>query len=150
MSWDDFKNTSTEVKKVTYKNSNKHFYAIFRIGNKLKIVDGSLKNTLNTIKAFQKHMEREQETPNANKEIQNEILIGDKNIYGNVKEYIKDIKLRKNGVLARELLMTASPDFFKNMMPGELNKWVEDNRRWLENRFGDNVQYAILHLDEST
>jgi len=147
MSWDDFNKVASKPKKAIVRSSGpRHFYCIFRIGNKLKVVDGSLKNTLNTIKQFQKHMERQQETLNANTKISNEILIGDKNIYGTVKEYIKDVKLRKNGVLARELLMTASPDFFKSMLPGELEIWVEENRRWLGNKFGENCIYATLHL----
>ena len=147
MSWDDFKKVEAKPKNPIVRSSGqRYFYCIFRIGNKLKVVDGSLKNTLNTIKQFQKHMERQQETTNANTEISNEILIGNKNVYGAVKEYIKDVKLRKNGVLARELLMTASPDFFKSMLPGELELWVDDNRRWLDKRFGDNCIYATLHL----
>jgi len=152
MSWDDFKTPikTEKIKDITIGGTPHYFYCIFRIGNKLKVVDGNMKATLNTIKAFQKHMERQQETPNANEKIENEILIGDKNIYAKVYDHIKDVKMRKNGVLARELLMTASPDFFKNMMPGELEKWKTDNIDFLEKTFGDNCVYATLHLDEST
>jgi hypothetical protein len=151
MSWDDFKSTPTNVKDNTYRSvGQKHFYCIFRIGNKLKVVDGSMKNTLLTIKNFQKHMEREMEVPNANTKIENEILIGNKNIYGIVQEYIKDVKLRSNGVLARELLMTASPDFFKILLPGELERWKADNMKFLEKTFGTNCVYATMHIDEKT
>jgi len=148
----DFNNSSynEKLKDVTVGGNNTHFYAIFRIGNKLKVVDGSMKNTLNTIKQFQKHMERQQETLNADKTKQNEIIIGNKNIYGNVKEYVKDVKIHKNNVLARELLMTASPDFFKGMMEGELERWKNDNLKFLDKTFGDTCRYACLHLDEST
>lgn len=151
MSWDDFKSVSNDVKELTYRSvGQKHFYCIFRIGNKLKVVDGSIKNTLLTIKNFQKHMEREMEVPNANTKLENEILIGNKNIYGAVQEYIKDVKLRSNGVLARELLMTASPDFFKILLPGELERWKADNMNFLQNTFGTNCVYATMHIDEKT
>lgn len=151
MSWDDFKSMPTNVKDNIYRSvGQKHFYAIFRIGKKLKVVDGSMKNTLLTIKNFQKHMEREMEVPNANTKIRNEILIGNKNIYGIVQEYIKDVKMRSNGVLARELLMTASPDFFKILMPGELERWKTDNIKFLEKTFGSNCVYATMHIDEKT
>ena len=151
MSWDDFKMEVNDSKNPTFKGvGQRHFYAIFRIGKKYKIVDGSMKNTLNTIKGFQKHMEREMEVLNANKNIENEILIGDKNIYNLVKEYTKDIKLHKNNILARELLCTASPDFFKSLLPGQLEQWKEDNINFLKESFGTNILYSTLHKDEKT
>ena len=151
--WDDFKKPvqREKLKDITVGgNSGNYFYCIFRIGKKLKVVSGNMKGTLNTIKAFQKHMERQQETLNADKLKENEILIGSKNIYGDVKEYIKDTKMRSNGVLGRELLLTASPDFFRGMMPGELDRWKTDNIKYLEKTFGSSCVYANLHLDEST
>ena len=145
MSWEDLRNTTTHdnVKNATFKsNTSSHFYAVFRVGKKYK--------TINSIKFFAKHMEREVEVLNANTKIKNEILIGDKNIYGNVKEYIKDIKLRSNGVIARELLMTASLDFYKGLMQQDLEQWKVDNIKWLKDNYGDNCVYATLHKDEKT
>ena len=145
MSWDDFK---TPVKKEKLKditvggNTSSHFYAIFRVGKKYK--------TINSIKFFQKHMEREVEVQNADTKIKNERLIGSSNVYGDVQQYIKGIKLRSNGILARELMMTASPDFFKGLMPQDLEQWKKDNVKFLKDNFGDNCIYATLHKDEKT
>ena len=153
MSWDDFRTTppSTKVKEPLVRSTNfRHYYAIFRIGKKYKQMDGKQNSGLNLIKNFQKHMEREINVTNANANIKNEILIGDKNIYDNVQEYIKDVKLRKNSVIARELLMSASPDFFKALTPAELEIWKNNNLQWLKDNFGSNCVYSTLHKDEST
>jgi len=153
MSWDDFRTAppSTKVKEPLVRSTNHpHYYAIFRIGKKYKQMDGKQNSGLNLIQNFQKHMEREINVTNADAKIENEILIGDKNIYANVQEYIKDVKLRKNSVIARELLMTASPDFFKSLTPAELEIWKNNNVQWLKDNFGSNCLYSTLHKDEST
>jgi len=145
MSWDDFKSPAlkSDVKDFYLKSSNQgHFYAIYRIGKKHK--------EMISIRGFEKHMERNMEVLNADKNIKNEILIGNKNVNKSVKEYIKDVKLRKNSVIARELLMTASPDFFKGMMVSDLEQWKNDNINFLKDNFGANCLYATLHKDETT
>lgn len=143
MSWDDFKSVPDKTKDVTFRSTNSsHFYAIFRVGKKFK--------DINSIKHFEKHMEREINVPNADMNIKNELLIGNENIYGEVKNYIKDIKLRKNAVIARELLMTASPDFFKGLSKQDLEKWKTENIKWLQKNYGENCIYATLHKDEKT
>jgi len=95
-------------------------------------------------------MERIADVKNADKNIKNEILIGDSNVYGNVKEYIKDCKLRTNSVIGRELLITASPDFFKGLGTAELEIWKQENVKWLKSNFGENCIYSVLHKDEKT
>jgi len=145
MSWDDFRTPGAKeiLKDNTSKsNSGNYFYSIYRIGKKYK--------EMTSVRNFEKHMERNMEVPNADKNIKNEILIGDKNINKNVNEYIKDVKLRKNSVIARELLMTASPDFFKGLMASDLEQWKNDNIKFLKDNFGDNCIYATLHKDEKT
>jgi len=153
MSWEDLRTTTThdDVKKATARSTNfSHFYCIFRIGKSYKVVDGSMLNTLKTIRGFQIHMEREKEVPNANIKIKNEIMIGDKDIYNTVKEYIKDIKLRKDGVMAKELLLTASPDFFKGIMTKDLELWKQANIDYLLKTFGSNLVYLTCHNDEKS
>ena len=142
MSWDDFRSPvkTEKLKDVTVGGNSNYFYAVFNIGDKYK--------TINSLGGFQKHMERENEVANADSNIENEILIGDKNVVNNVKNYISDIKLRKNGVVARSLIMSASPDFFKGLSENDLQYWKDDNVKFLKNNFGDNCQYAILHKDE--
>ena len=145
MSWEDFRSpaANNNAKDAIFKSTNSsHFYAIFRVGKKYK--------EMMSVRNFEKHMERNMEVQNADKNIENEILIGNKNINKNVKEYIKDIKIRKNAVIARELLCTASPDFFKGLMPEELEKWKADNIKFLKDNFGENCIYATLHKDEKT
>ena len=145
MSWDDFRTPGAKeiLKDNTSKSgSGNYFYSIYRIGKKYK--------EMTSIRNFEKHMERNMEVPNANENIDNEILIGDKNINKNVKEYIKGVKLRSNSVICRELLMTASPDFFKGMMPNDLEQWKNDNIKFLKDNFGDNCIYATCHFDEKS
>lgn len=119
-------------------------YCIFRVGEKYK--------TINSIKGFEGHMERTFNTPNANisNRSKNKILIGDKNILENVQEYIQDIKLRKNGVLARDLLLTASPEFFRERSKQDVEHWINVNIDFLKQHFGDNIRYAVVHRDELT
>lgn len=57
-------------------------------------------------------------------------------------------KWRKDAVLASEVLLTASPEFFEN---GEaLESWIAENRRWLCETFGANIVSAVVHMDETT
>lgn len=145
MSWEDLreKPKNENVKDAVFKNTNSsYFYAVFNIGDKYK--------TINAIGGFQKHMERENEVANADKNIENEILIGNKNVMQNVKNYISDIKIRKNAVIGRSLIMSASPDFFRGLTKDDLNKWKVDNTKFLKDNFGENCIYATLHKDEKT
>lgn len=118
-------------------------YCIFRVSEKKY-------KSIKAVKGFECHMLRIYDTPNARKGIENEILIGSSNITEDVKEYTKDVKLRKNGVLARDLLLTSSPEFFNNLDDSEKQKWVDLNIQFLQNNFGDNCLFAALHKDEST
>ncbi|MBU5486447.1 plasmid recombination protein [Clostridium sp. MSJ-11] len=126
----------------TYVKGMGNCYCIFRVGKNFK--------SINQINGFQKHMEREIDTPNANKNISNLLLHGSKDIVGDVERYIKGAWRRKDSVLAKELLLTASPQFFKNISDDELYKWVEDNYNWLKQEFGDNLIYANVHFDETS
>jgi hypothetical protein len=134
-----------QAKEPIYR-SGKHgyYFAVFRIGKKYK--------QLHQVQGFQKHMQREMEVPNADhlKTHENQILIGNSDIFEDVQSYIQDVKLRTNSVIARELLLTASPDFFKNIPEEQRIMWVNKNVNWLKDNFGDNVRYAVLHRDEST
>lgn len=117
-------------------------YCIFRVGRKF--------HDSKSVFAFQYHMERQKEIPNADMITKNIRLVGSKDIADDLENYLKDVKIRKNNVLARELLLTASPEFFKGIPPQQLQSWINTNVEWLNNEFGDNIIYAVLHLDEST
>jgi len=100
-----------------------------------------------------KHNDREVETPNADKEIQNYTIIGkDKTYLEHFEEATKDIKkIRKNAVYAVEFFMSTSPEaeFFKNSQ--KLKNWTIDSTRFLQKKFGkENIKKVTLHLDETT
>lgn len=59
-----------------------------------------------------------------------------------------DIKPRKNGVLAVELVMTFSPEMKGKI---DLKSWAKENLKWAEKEFGkENFLGAQIHLDEAT
>ncbi len=102
------------------------------------------------------HHSRDRETPNADPTVANLWL---KQPAGGIVEGMRDrlsgIKIRKNGVMAYEFLLTASPEFFRSD-DGEIQhqKVIAFSRKamaWLRDTFGqDNVVSVICHLDEST
>lgn len=69
----------------------------------------------------------------------------DGNAITSFREKTKGLKIRKNAVVAVEFVLAHSKE------TGELGeKWVEKNRRWLENEFGkDNLVQFDLHRDEA-
>ena len=117
------------------------FYSIFRVDRKFY--------SLGSLGSFEKYMQREFRLPNSNPNIQNEIIIGEKDIRDHVEFYIKDCKLRKDNVIARDILLTSTHGFY-NMPDTEVKKWVDLQKTWLEKEFGDNCLYAVLHKDEFT
>jgi hypothetical protein len=120
-------------------------YAILRISNK------KIKNFAD-LKGFENHAERKKETPNANPKLQdyNTTFVGTDNIVSDMQEYLEDVKLRKNSILATELLLTASPEFFKNLNPDQFEEWVKVNVQWLKSCFGEHLRYCKLHVDETS
>jgi hypothetical protein len=134
----------SKAKNITYRATKRgNYYCVLRVGRSFK--------NLGEIKQYEMHTERMRDTPNANSEIENRILIGEANLTERVKEYISDCKYNKaNTTIAREMTITASPDYFKNMPKEEFHNWVKTNVNWLNEKYGDNVLYATLHLDEKT
>lgn len=67
-------------------------------------------------------------------------------------------KRRKDAVLAVEVVLSASPEFFRPERPWEagtynperLAAWRDASMAWLKARYGDNLVSAVLHLDEAT
>lgn len=117
-------------------------YCILRVGKNLK--------SFNQIKSFENHMERKVEVINADKNISNLLLKGSREIVKDVEEYIKDCSWRKDGVIAKEMLLTASPEFFQYASEDDIYKWVELNLEFLQNEYGDNCVYANCHFDETS
>lgn len=125
--------------------SSTSYFCVFRVGKSIKGMSG--------ISAFEKHMERQMEVFNADPEKMkyNRVLIGSQNILNDVQDYIKDIpNIRKNGVIAKDLVLTSNLGFFKGLAPGEFEKWIESNINFLKIQYGENCVYAVLHMDETT
>lgn len=113
--------------------------------------------------AMANHWFRVNHTPNADarRSHLNKVIVGDKDVVGNVKCRLKAkkiSKLRKNGVLALELVMTFSPEFiyqndkkkYRKDANERLKVWIKNSLNWARSEFGENLISAVIHLDEST
>ena len=109
----------------------------------------------------EKHASRERETPNANPAVDNIRLIGkpdDPDLETMVKSKIGSQKVRSNAVLAVEILLSASPEYFRPSDPTaagvydqkRLEDFTDASTKWLLEQYMDRVVRAELHLDEST
>jgi len=107
------------------------------------------------------HNHRHIPVPNADDKINNTILTGTSDAESDWQSRIDELgitKLRKNGVLAYEVLLTFSHDKKEQMLnltnkQGELalDRWCNDSIEFLNKKFNKkNVVNAVLHLDEAT
>jgi 5S rRNA maturation endonuclease (ribonuclease M5) len=117
-----------------------------------------------SVGASGQHTRRARETLNANPEIANIRFIGQPDspdlpsLETIVRERIGDQTIRKNGVLCVEMLLTASPEYFRPDDPSKAGYYEPDKladfqqavHSWLDNEYGDRLVRAELHLDEST
>ena len=143
--------------------SNTSSYAIARVGKRFK--------SDTQIAACDQHNSRTQETPSADitKSANNECFIGDNNqsLVQLVRDRIGDNggkKIRtsadpkQSAVLAFEMMLTASPEYFRPDAPGAAGEWQPDKLRaweqlsaqWLKGSYGDNIVRATFHRDEVT
>jgi Plasmid recombination enzyme/Protein of unknown function (DUF3991) len=114
------------------------------------------------IAASESHTRRLRPTPNADLTRENERFIctepGTLMLGQEVFNRIGNQTIRKDAVLCVEILLSASPEFFR---PGDrgnagqwdsvhLANWKKTNHDWLSEMFGDRVVRAELHLDEVT
>jgi 5S rRNA maturation endonuclease (ribonuclease M5) len=117
-----------------------------------------------SVGASGQHTRRARETLNANPEIANIRFIGQPDspdlpsLETIVRERIGDQTIRKNGVLCVEMLLTASPEYFRPddpslagfYEPERLADFQQAVHSWLDKEYGDRIVRAELHLDEST
>lgn len=107
------------------------------------------------------HTYRRRPTPNADpaKIKKNRLLFGQENYADGLKDFLKNYEvennIRKDGVLAIEYLLTASPEFFdggsKIERDNRLKKWCESQIDFMKKMHGDkNILCMYLHLDEKT
>ncbi len=78
------------------------------------------------------------------------------NLHGQLKDRLSDFErrggtIRKDSVLAIELMLSASPEWFKTATKEQMREWLQRNTDWLADTFGAaNVLQIALHLDETT
>ena len=107
-----------------------------------------------SIRRSLKHAFREQETPNADSSRTPENThIGAESVahaMERLNERLPD-KIRKNGVLAIEYLVTGSPEDMKGKTRDEQDRYFVDALDWLKERHGsEHIVYAGVHRDETT
>ena len=118
------------------------------------------------ITASEQHTLRTRETPNADLSKKNERFIGKDPIHKFIpleQEVFERIgqqpkKIRSDAVLCVEMMLTASPEYFRPSDRGkagkwdteQLEQWKQANAKWLHENYGDNIVRAELHLDEAT
>lgn len=77
------------------------------------------------------------------------ILFGAKGLTTQLKAALPE-KRRKDAVLAFEVFLGASPEWFALQSPEQVQAWAEANVAWLQARFGHHLMQVVLHTDEQT
>ena len=105
------------------------------------------------VRRSMKHAFREQETPNADPaRLSENTHFFAQNVAESMQNFKKITrKIRKNGVLAVEFLITASPNALDSKTDEEISAYFSDALRYLQDKHGaENVVYAGIHRDETT
>jgi len=119
-------------------------FAIYRFA-KLK--------TMGQVGAMGMHNERTRDTPNADpqRRYMNERLAGSGDWEADVRAKLDGVKVYKNSVLAYDLVLTASPEWFKTASPDQVREWERRSMDWIRSTFGEErIAGAIAHRDETT
>lgn len=112
------------------------------------------------------HTARERETPNADPTQKNIRFIGslapeerlEDLVLAKIGDSEQKRKIRTDGVYCVELLLSASPSYFRPNCPTQagyyepqkLDEWLEATHQWLADEYGSRIVRAELHLDEAT
>ncbi|MFN6499010.1 MAG: MobV family relaxase [Nostoc sp. DedQUE01] len=112
------------------------------------------------------HTARERETPNADPTQKNIRFIGSLDpeerledlVLAKIAEHEQRRKIRTDAVYCVELLLSASPSYFRPNCPTlagyyepqKLDGWLEATKEWLADEYGSRIVRAELHLDEAT
>jgi len=62
----------------------------------------------------------------------------------------KGIKVRDNSIPMMEFVLTASPGFFSKLSKEQLEEWKKHQLDFAKNKWGDNIKFAVLHMDETS
>jgi hypothetical protein len=118
--------------------------------------------SIQSLQSREAHTYRKRETPNADpaRKSKNKLLFGREDYAIFCDDKLKNYeqagnKIRKDGVLAIEYLLTASPEFFTggplHDRQSRLKKWGESQVDFLKKMHGEeNILCIYLHLDEKT
>ena len=118
--------------------------------------------SIGSLRKREAHTFRLRETPNADPEKihRNKLLCGQEKYADGLDIALQNYraagnKIRKDGVLAIEYLLTASPEFFDSALKHErtsrLKTWCDAQVNYLKSVHGEkNILCAYLHLDEKT
>lgn len=79
-------------------------------------------------------------------------------VHNKIHSVHQNRKIRTDAVYAVEILLTASPEYFRPDDPSKygeyqqdkLDGWMAASQKWLEDEYGDRIVRAELHLDEAT
>ncbi len=112
------------------------------------------------------HTARERETPNADPTQKNIRFIGSLDpeerledlVLAKIGDSEQKRKIRTDAVYCVELLLSASPSYFRPdcpthagyYEPQKLDDWLEATHQWLADEYGNRIVRAELHLDEAT
>ncbi|MCC5616767.1 plasmid recombination protein [Nostoc sp. CHAB 5836] len=112
------------------------------------------------------HTARERETPNADPTQKNIRFIGSFDpeerledlVLAKIGDSEQKRKIRTDAVYCVELLLSASPSYFRPDCPTQagyyepqkLDDWLEATHQWLADEYGNRIVRAELHLDEAT
>jgi len=157
-SLEEFSKSNVNEDENIYKKANrrysagKSYFTVFRVGDKFKHNPYETNLNIQNLRRFQFHSNREGNTPNAdpNKKHLNQVLIGSENVTEDVYAYLEGVKIHKNSVIAREIILSAGNGFWDNLSDYDREKWINANYKFLKDNFGDNCVYAVLHMDETT
>lgn len=79
-------------------------------------------------------------------------------VHNKIHSIHQNRKIRTDAVYAVEILLTASPEYFRPDDPSKygeyqqdkLDDWMAASQKWLGDEYGDRIVRAELHLDEAT
>ena len=113
-----------------------------------------------TIAASARHMMRTRPTSNANPARRNHVLIGSGDPAADVAALLPKVgergsdgvlRRRANSVLAVEVLLTASPEWWQAASREQKRDWLDSSTAWLTETYGrTNIAHLQLHQDETT
>lgn len=118
--------------------------------------------SMGVIHASAQHMTRERDTPNADpaRTAQNRVLIGGADPAADVAALVPSLDAtddggtrlrRSNSVLAIEVLLSASPEWWADASPEQQQGWLDRSTAWLVQEYGrENLAHLRLHVDEQT